>query len=147
MLEAVTFVMIAIFIGQYCRWIGFWSAWQHVKASRITRATPANWPMVENFYYSPHSCRIPVVSYSNTQQSTDLNDVLTVCGRCVLHVLWWHKVWVWTWRDFQLIFTSYCTYKTKKPKKALARKELKNLQRLLCKFFQMVDKTIFAQIP
>jgi hypothetical protein len=125
MLEAVTFVVIAIFIGQYCRWIGFWSASQHVKASRCTRVTPANWPAVENFYYSSHSCRIPAVSYSNTLWYTDLNDVSTVCRRCVLHLLWWHKLWVWTRRDFQLIFTSYLTYKTKKAKKSLGPQRVK----------------------
>jgi hypothetical protein len=42
--------------------------------------------MVENFYYCLPSSRIPVVSYSNTLQSTDLNDVLTVCGRWLLHI-------------------------------------------------------------
>jgi hypothetical protein len=124
-LEAVTFAVIAVLIGQYCLWIGFWSALQHVKACRGTRATPANWPVVENFYYSLHSCRILVVSYSNTLQYTDLNDVLTICGQCVLHLLWWHKLWVWMRRDFQLIFTSYRTNKTKKAKKSLRPQRVK----------------------
>jgi hypothetical protein len=42
--------------------------------------------MVENFYYCPHRSRIPIVSYSNTLQSTDSNGVLTVCGWWLLHI-------------------------------------------------------------
>jgi hypothetical protein len=76
--------------------------------------TPANWPVVENFYIASYL-------YSDTLWYTDLNDVLTVCERCILHLLiWWHKVWVWTWHNFQLIFTStstrYRINKTNKPK-------------------------------
>jgi hypothetical protein len=35
-------------------------------------------------YYCPPS--IPIVSYSNTLQSTDLNDVLIVCGGWLLRI-------------------------------------------------------------
>jgi hypothetical protein len=36
-LKAVMFVVIALFICQYCRWIGLWSASQHVKARRASK--------------------------------------------------------------------------------------------------------------
>jgi hypothetical protein len=118
------FVVIVLCVHQYCRCIGLWSASQDVKASRSKHVTPPNRPVVEKFYYSPHSRRILLVSYSNTLWYTDLNDVLTVCGRCVLRLLRWHKLWVWTREDFQLIFTSYRTNKKRKPNKASAHKEL-----------------------
>jgi hypothetical protein len=48
---------------------------------------PLIWQMGENFYYSLHNshCSIPVVS--NSLPSTDLNDVLIICDRYILHIV------------------------------------------------------------
>jgi hypothetical protein len=80
-LKAVMFVVIVLFVHQYCRWNGLWSAsnmWKIVCHRMRCRKLTDGW----NFYYCPHSSHIDGVSYSNTQRYSDLNDVLTVC-------LWW----------------------------------------------------------
>jgi hypothetical protein len=75
-LEAVTIVVLAIFIGQYCWWIGFlttYNTWKlvgaHTRRLSIDR-------QLEKFSYCPHSCHIQVVLQSNALQYTDLNNVL-----------------------------------------------------------------------
>jgi hypothetical protein len=74
--------------------------------------------VVVNFYYSP-------------QSDLNLNDVLTSCGRCVLHSYdgtnfgYGHGM---IFNRFLLVIVGvgYCTNKKGKPKEATAHKELKN---------------------
>jgi hypothetical protein len=79
------FVVITLFVHQYCRWIGLWSVynmWQLVCHRTRCRKLADGWK-----YYCPHSSRIDSVLYSNTLRYSDLNDVLTVCLWWVLHIV------------------------------------------------------------